>query len=106
MSDDVLSVIPTDPYWRPERAAADRTAALLADLAPGLPEGVDVEIDVDWYGPVHQLDTVQLDTDHGAELVDSPAQLERYHLVLDRMHQAALPPAKSRDFIARLAQDL
>ncbi|WUV39315.1 DUF5753 domain-containing protein [Streptomyces sp. NBC_01483] len=58
------------------------------------------------HGPVHQLDTVQLDTDHGAELIDSPAQLERYHLVLDRMQQAALPPAKSRDFIAQLAQDL
>jgi transcriptional regulator with XRE-family HTH domain len=59
-----------------------------------------------FHGPVHQLDTVQLDTDHGAELIESPAQLERYRLVLDRMEHAALPPAKSRDFITRLAHDL
>ncbi|MBO7936429.1 helix-turn-helix domain-containing protein [Streptomyces antibioticus] len=59
-----------------------------------------------FHGPVRQLDTVQLDTDHGAELIDSPAQLERYGLILDRTSQAALPPAKTRDFIARLAQDL
>ncbi|MFE9996340.1 helix-turn-helix domain-containing protein [Streptomyces avermitilis] len=57
-------------------------------------------------GPVRQLDTVQLDTDHGAELIDSPAQLDRYRLILDRVEQAALSPAKSRDFIAQLAQDL
>ncbi|MEU9369113.1 helix-turn-helix transcriptional regulator [Streptomyces avermitilis] len=62
---------------------------------------------VDYFqGPVHQLDTVQLDTDHGAELIDSPAQLDRYRLILDRVEQAALSPAKSRDFIAQLAQDL
>ncbi|MET9407077.1 hypothetical protein ABZX90_15150 [Streptomyces sp. NPDC002935] len=38
--------------------------------------------------------------------MDAPAQLERYHLVLDRMQQAALPQAKSRDFILQLAKDL
>ncbi|KUL23377.1 helix-turn-helix domain-containing protein [Streptomyces regalis] len=59
-----------------------------------------------FHGPVHQLDTVQLDTDHGAELIESPAQLERYRLVLDRMQHAALPPAKSRDFITQLTHDL
>ncbi|MFI1702806.1 helix-turn-helix domain-containing protein [Streptomyces griseoruber] len=59
-----------------------------------------------FHGPVRQLDTVQLDTDHGAELIDSPAQLERYRLILDGTTQAALAPAKSRDFISRLAQDL
>ncbi|MGW7612546.1 DUF5753 domain-containing protein [Streptomyces sp. NPDC054766] len=59
-----------------------------------------------FHGPVHQLDTVQLDTDHGAELIDSPAQLERYHLVLDRVQQAALPQDKSREFITQLANDL
>ncbi|WP_405916896.1 helix-turn-helix domain-containing protein [Streptomyces sp. NBC_00728] len=57
-----------------------------------------------FHGPVHQLDTVQLDTDHAAELIDAPAKLERYHLVLDRMRQAALPETKSRDFIAQLAK--
>ncbi|MFF4487030.1 Scr1 family TA system antitoxin-like transcriptional regulator [Streptomyces sp. NPDC001544] len=62
---------------------------------------------IDYFnGPVTQLDTVQLDTDHGAELIDSPAQLERYRLILDRLQQAALSSAKSRDFIAQLAQDL
>ncbi|MEU3616820.1 helix-turn-helix transcriptional regulator [Streptomyces sp. NPDC006872] len=59
-----------------------------------------------FHGSVLQLDTVQLDTDHGAELIDSPAQLERYRLILDRTSQAALPPAESRDFISQLAQDL
>jgi hypothetical protein len=59
-----------------------------------------------FHGPVHQLDTVQLDTDHGAQLMDSPAQLERYHLVLERMQQAGLPQAQSRDFITHLARDL
>jgi transcriptional regulator with XRE-family HTH domain len=58
------------------------------------------------HGPVQQLDTVQLDTDHGAELMDSPAQLERYRLILDRTAQAALPASKSRDFISRLTEDL
>ncbi|MEV2212768.1 DUF5753 domain-containing protein [Streptomyces sp. NPDC050997] len=59
-----------------------------------------------FHGPVQQLDTVQLDADHGAELIDSPAQLERYRLILDQTTQAALPAADSRDFISQLAQDL
>ncbi|GLX00982.1 hypothetical protein [Microtetraspora sp. NBRC 16547] len=49
MSDDVLSVIPTDPYWQPDQAAADRTAAMVAELTPGAPGGVDVEINVEWH---------------------------------------------------------
>lgn len=59
-----------------------------------------------FHGPVPQLDTVEIDTDHGAELIDSPAQLERYRLVLDRARQAALSPARSRDFITRLTHEL
>ncbi|MGW2784815.1 helix-turn-helix domain-containing protein [Streptomyces populi] len=59
-----------------------------------------------FHGPVHQLDTVQLDTDHGSELIDAPAQLERQRLILDRMRQVALPQAESRDFIAQLAKDV
>ncbi|MFE2301559.1 helix-turn-helix domain-containing protein [Streptomyces sp. NPDC059445] len=59
-----------------------------------------------FHGPVGQLDTVQLDTDHGAELIDAPAQLERQDLALDRMRQVALSPTDSRDFIAQLAKDV
>ncbi|KAB1986330.1 Scr1 family TA system antitoxin-like transcriptional regulator [Streptomyces triticiradicis] len=56
--------------------------------------------------PVHQLDTVRLDTDRGSELIDAPAQLERQRLILDRMPHVALPQAESRDFITRLAGDV
>ncbi|MFJ9582978.1 Scr1 family TA system antitoxin-like transcriptional regulator [Streptomyces acidicola] len=59
-----------------------------------------------FHGPVRQLDTVQIDTAHGGELIDSPATLERYGLLLDRMSAAALDPAKSRDLIAHLTKDL
>ncbi|MEU9157796.1 hypothetical protein AB0D59_46530 [Streptomyces sp. NPDC048417] len=56
MSDDVLSIIPTDPQWQPDRAAPERTAALAADLAPGLPDGVEVEIDVTWHDTLTPVD--------------------------------------------------
>ncbi|MEC4017305.1 helix-turn-helix domain-containing protein [Streptomyces sp. H27-D2] len=56
-------------------------------------------------GPVAQLDTVQLDTDHGSEFLDAPAQLVKYRTVLDRMEKSALNPAKSRALIRRIAQD-
>ncbi|OQD56640.1 transcriptional regulator [Streptomyces phaeoluteigriseus] len=50
-------------------------------------------------GPVPQLDTVVLDTDHGCEFLDAEAQLGRYRAVLDRMKSRALPEPKSRDLI-------
>ncbi|MCE3033276.1 hypothetical protein LXA70_22100, partial [Streptomyces sp. CMSTAAHL-2] len=49
MSDDVLSIIPTDPWWQPERAAGERAGALATELAPGLPDGVAAETEVTWY---------------------------------------------------------
>ncbi|GAA2493890.1 helix-turn-helix transcriptional regulator [Streptomyces thermolineatus] len=68
---------------------------------PSSGQGVDY-----FHGPVGQLDTVQIDTDHGSELIDAPARLERYRLVLDRMAEAALDPGESRDVIHRLVRDL
>ncbi|WP_155344655.1 hypothetical protein [Acrocarpospora pleiomorpha] len=56
MSDDVLSIIPADPYWQPERDAAERAAALAAELAPGTPDGVDVEIEVTWHESLTVVD--------------------------------------------------
>jgi transcriptional regulator with XRE-family HTH domain len=58
-------------------------------------------------GPVPQLDTVQLDSHHGAcEFLDAEAQLSKYRAVLDGMESCALPPTESREFIHRLIQDL
>ncbi|MEU0842197.1 helix-turn-helix transcriptional regulator [Streptomyces sp. NPDC005962] len=55
-------------------------------------------------GPVPQLDTVQLDTEHGSELLDAPAQLERYRVVLDRMEAVALTERTSRDLIRSIVR--
>ncbi|MFE9565216.1 hypothetical protein ACFYM0_29350 [Streptomyces sp. NPDC006487] len=54
MSDDVLSVIPTDPYWQPDQAAADRAAAIVTDLEPGAPD--DVEVEVTWHDTLTVVD--------------------------------------------------
>ncbi|MFJ9815279.1 hypothetical protein ACIRU3_08395 [Streptomyces sp. NPDC101151] len=34
MSDNYLTVIPTDPYWQPSKGAADRAAAELSGMLP------------------------------------------------------------------------
>jgi len=65
---------------------------------PGSGQGIDYA-----YGPVAQLDTVQLDTDHGSEFLDAAAQLERYATVLDRLEKLALSADESRDLIHRTA---
>ncbi|MFF4226170.1 helix-turn-helix domain-containing protein [Streptomyces abikoensis] len=57
-------------------------------------------------GPVVQLDTAVLETAHGSTPIDSAARLEKYRVTLDRMENVALSPAKSRDFIHRIAQEL
>lgn len=57
MSDDVLSVIPTDQHWQPEQAAADRTVSIVEDLAPDRADGV--EIDVTWHDTLTVVDCGQ-----------------------------------------------
>ncbi|MFE9000991.1 helix-turn-helix domain-containing protein [Streptomyces sp. NPDC007875] len=57
-------------------------------------------------GQVPQLDTVQLDTEHGSELLDASAQLEKYRVVLDRMETVALPESRSRDLIQSIIRTL
>ncbi|MFD9004067.1 hypothetical protein ACFV0T_24405 [Streptomyces sp. NPDC059582] len=56
MSDDVLSIIPTDPRWQPERDAVDRAVSLAEKPAPGVVDGADVEIDVMWHDVVTVVD--------------------------------------------------
>ncbi|MFF3502250.1 helix-turn-helix domain-containing protein [Streptomyces sp. NPDC003247] len=57
-------------------------------------------------GAVHQLDTVQIDTTHGAEFIDATARLNRYRNVLGSIDKAALPEDASLDLIHRIAQEL
>lgn len=57
-------------------------------------------------GPVPQLDTVQLDTEHGAEFLHSEAQLNKYRTLLGRTESMALPEATSRDLINSLIRSL
>jgi transcriptional regulator with XRE-family HTH domain len=57
-------------------------------------------------GSVPQLDTVQLDTDHGSEFLDAQAQLAKYRTVLDRLEACALKPSESRDLIRCVAQGI
>ncbi|MEV2212772.1 Scr1 family TA system antitoxin-like transcriptional regulator [Streptomyces sp. NPDC050997] len=62
---------------------------------------------VDYFrGPVPALDTVEVDTAHGGQLIDAAGQLEKYRLVLDRMEAVALKPVASRDLIHHIAQDI
>ncbi|WP_320776338.1 Scr1 family TA system antitoxin-like transcriptional regulator [Streptomyces sp. CRN 30] len=58
-------------------------------------------------GPVAQLDTVQLDSQHGGcDFLDADTQLCTYRAVLDAMNSCALSSAASRDFIQRRFQDI
>lgn len=54
--DNVLSIIPTDPHWQPEQTAADRVAAIIAELAPGDPDGVDVDLNIDSHDTITVVD--------------------------------------------------
>ncbi|MEV0175399.1 helix-turn-helix transcriptional regulator [Streptomyces sp. NPDC050803] len=67
---------------------------------PGTGQSIDYLV-----GPVPQLDTVQLDTHHGCEFLDSEAQLTKYRSVLDRMESNALKSAASRDLIRQIARN-
>ncbi|GAA3724344.1 helix-turn-helix transcriptional regulator [Streptomyces tremellae] len=57
-------------------------------------------------GRVPELDTVQLDTDHGPAFLDTRPQLAKYRIVLDSMETCSLTPAKSRDLIHRVRREL
>ncbi|MEU5595217.1 hypothetical protein [Streptomyces sp. NPDC020298] len=49
MSDNHLTVIPTAPHWQPDRAAADRAAALITRLCPGIHSG---HVESHWHDTV------------------------------------------------------
>ena len=57
-------------------------------------------------GPVHQLDTVQVETPLDCVFLDTEAQLRRYRSLFAKVKKASLDPADSRDLIHRTAKYL
>ncbi|GAQ70341.1 helix-turn-helix domain-containing protein [Streptomyces turgidiscabies] len=55
---------------------------------------------------VPRLDTVELDSTHGPEFIDTEPQLNKYRAHFDAAEAVALAPEPSRDFIHALANDL
>ncbi|MGW5563872.1 DUF5753 domain-containing protein [Streptomyces tendae] len=55
---------------------------------------------------VPQLDTVELDSTHGPEFIDSEMQLRKYQAHLGAAESVALAPGASREFIHSLINDL
>lgn len=72
-----------------------------AGLVPGAAQTVVLA-----EGPIRQLDTVQLDTEHGSQFLHSEDQLARYRSLLDRYEDMALSPSASRDLIESVIRDL
>lgn len=58
------------------------------------------------YGPVPQLDTVQLDQSHGVAFLDAEAQLQKYRTLFERIDTVALSPEKTRDLVHALMREL
>lgn len=54
----------------------------------------------------YMADTVPLDSEQGAEFLDTPPQLAKYQTLLDRMEGCSLKPAASRVLIRRIAEDI
>ncbi len=54
MSDNVLSVIPTDPRWQPEPALAERARVIVEELLPE-PGGIS-EVKLTWHEHVAVVD--------------------------------------------------
>lgn len=57
-------------------------------------------------GPVRQLDTIQIESAHGINLLHAAPQLANYRALYDVLAQAALDRSRSRDFIHAVARDL
>lgn len=57
-------------------------------------------------GSVPQLDTVQLDSEHGSECLYADYQLEKYRTFMRRFEDVALREAESRDFVHNVISEL
>ncbi|MET9835611.1 helix-turn-helix transcriptional regulator [Streptomyces sp. NPDC006385] len=58
------------------------------------------------YGPVPQLDTVQLDQSHGVAFLDAEGQLHKYRTLFERIDAVALSPDETRSLVHNLMREL
>lgn len=91
MSDDVLSIIPSDPRWQPNRDAVDRVIALVEELAPGTANGVDLEIDVKWHDVVTVVDCGGNLERIGCPLCQAPIDMEWWGGLLEARSEGGFP---------------
>ncbi|UNO40166.1 helix-turn-helix transcriptional regulator [Streptomyces sp. MST-110588] len=83
----------------------DGVAVLVIPFSAGIFPGSGQTI-VFAEGPLPELDTVQLDAEHGFVFVHTEVALAKYRTVLDRMEAMALKPEPSRDFIRSIMKTL
>ncbi len=57
------------------------------------------------FGPVSQLDTVQLGSEHGAECMYADHQLEKYRTFMRCFEDVALQEAASREFLHQVVSE-
>ncbi|MGW5868004.1 helix-turn-helix domain-containing protein [Streptomyces sp. NPDC055239] len=74
-----------------------RVLPFAAGVFPGAGQTVVIA-----HGPHLQLDTVQLDTEHGSEFLHAEAQLMKYRTIMGRLENLSLDASVSRDFIRSL----
>ncbi|WOX11080.1 helix-turn-helix transcriptional regulator [Streptomyces sp. N50] len=97
-------------------ARAQLDAVLERSDAPGVNVRV-VPFDVDGFagasaellyagGRVPALDTAQRDTPQGTAFIDAPAQLLALRTLFRKVEAVSLEPARSRDYLHRLAKEL
>jgi hypothetical protein len=82
MSDDVLSIIPTEPHWQPDQAGGRRAAGLVARLVPD-DGGIDAHIDVTWHDSLTLVDCAQNLETITCPLCDERIDLEWWADLLD-----------------------
>lgn len=78
-----------------------RVIPFAAGAFPGAGHTVEVA-----EGPVPQLDTVAVDTDHGSVFPHRDDELDSYRNFMTRFESVALPPHDSRDFVRRILENL
>jgi transcriptional regulator with XRE-family HTH domain len=78
-----------------------RVIPFTAGTFPGAGHTVEVA-----EGPVPQLDTVMVDTEHGCVFPYADAQLANYRRFMDRFEAVSLPPDPSREFIREIVETL